>query len=235
MNIFAGMTRAWALFSVMAAICFNAYSQTHYVPHISVGAKGGVTFSDVSFSPGVKQSMLMGATFGGVFTYAEERHVGLRFELNIAQRGWKENFEEFNDEFNYSRQLTYIELPVMTHIFFGGRRVKCLFNLGPQFAYMISENVKSNFNYHDPASVPGFPIANRHQEQMYLDIKNKFDYGITAGIGVEFVINRRNSIQLEGRYYFGLGNIYPASKKDVFGASRNQSIVGTLAYMFRVK
>lgn len=209
--------------------------QTHYVPHITVGGKGGVTFSNISFSPGVEQSMAMGTTFGLSFTYAEERHVGLRFEVNLTQRGWKENFEEYNDEFNYSRKLTYVSVPLMTHIFFGGKKVKCLFNLGPEFGYLISESVSSNFDYKNPESVPGFPTQNRHMEQMYMEVKNKFDYGITAGIGMEYVINRKNSVQLEARYYFGLGNIYPASKKDVFGASRNQTIAVTLAYMFRLK
>ena len=213
----------------------STIAQTHYVPHISIGAKGGVTMSTMAFSPGVEQSMLMGTTFGATFTYAEERHVGLRFEVNMAQRGWKENFDEYNDQFNYSRQLTYVEIPMMTHIFFGPRKVKFFFNLGPEFAFMISDKISANFDYENPQSVQGFPYQNRRLEQMELKIKTKFDYGITAGFGIEYVINRRNSIQLEGRYYFGLGNIFGASKKDVFGASRNSSIGITLAYMFRMK
>lgn len=229
------LNRGVILIIIFFAGMLSMSSQKHYVPHIAVGGKGGVTLSNVSFSPGVEQSMLLGTTFGAIFTYAEERHVGLRFEINVTQRGWKENFEEYNDSFNYSRQLTYVSLPVMTHIFFGGRKVKCLFNLGPEFGYLISQNIKSNFNYHNPESVEGFPVKNRRLEQMSMEIKNKFDYGITAGIGMEYVINRKNSVQLEARYYFGLGNIYSASKKDVFGASRNTSIVGTIAYLFRIK
>lgn len=212
-----------------------AKADTHYIPHISIGGRAGMTLSEMSFSPSVKQSFTNGFMFGAAFTYAEERHVGLRAELNLTQRGWKENFEELNDEFNYKRTLTYIELPIMTHIFFGGRKVKCLFNLGPEFCYMISESVSSNFDYKNPGSVPGFPNINRHTEQMYLDVKNKFDYGICAGVGMEYLLNRKNSLQLEVRYYYGLGNIYPAAKKDIFGASRNMTISVTLGYMFRVK
>lgn len=220
---------------LLAVSCFPVLAQTHYVPHIWIGGKGGVTLSSVTFSPGVEESFLMGTTFGASFTYAEERHVGLRFELNYTQRGWKENFEEFNDQFNYSRQFSYISLPIMTHIFFGPKKVKFLFNLGPEFAYMISQSIKSNFDHTNPMAVPNFPYQNRRLEQMYLDVKTKFDYGITAGFGIEFLINKRNSIQIEGRYYFGLGNVFGASKKDVFGASRNSSIGVSLAYMFRLK
>lgn len=224
-----------ALISGFAAGPVFMTAQTHYVPHVSVGARGGATLSSMSFSPSVEQSMLMGYTFGGVFTYAEERHVGLRVELAVTSRGWKENFEEFKDQFNYSRRLTYIELPVMTHIFFGGKRVKCLFNLGPQFGYMISESISANFDYQHPDQVPDFPTHNRQNEQLYAPVKNHFDYGIVGGVGAEFIINKKSSIQLEARYYFGLGNIYPSSKKDTFAASRNQTISVALAYMFRLK
>lgn len=220
---------------IMSFAALTARADNHYKSHVSVGAHGGVTLSEMAFSPGVKQSFLQGLTFGAAFTYAEERHVGLRAEINMAQRGWKENYEDLNDEFNYSRTLTYLEVPVMTHIFFGGRKVKCFFNLGPEFCYMVGESVSSNFDYQSPSTVPGFPNVNRHNEQLYLDVKNKFDYGICAGVGAEFLINRRNSIQLEGRFYYGLGNIFSAAKKDIFGASRNMTIAVTLGYMFRFK
>lgn len=229
------MKRLSLLLLIAVAAIVSLKAQTHYVPHIMVGGRAGMTMSSLTFSPGVEQKMAMGYTFGASFTYAEERHVGLRVELGISQRGWKEDFGELNDQFNYERKLTYIELPVLTHIFFGGRKVKCLFNLGPQFGYLISESVNANFDYMHPDQVPGFPTRNRNYEQLYMNVQNKFDYGITAGAGVEYVINKKNSIQLEIRYYFGLGNIYPASKKDIFSASRNQTISAALAYQFRLK
>ena len=68
-----------------------------------------------------------------------------------------------------------------------------------------------------------------------MPIDRKFDYGILGGAGVEFIIRRKHSIMLEGRYYFGLGNIYKDSKRDFFAASRNQSIEISLKYMIRVR
>ncbi|MDE7135318.1 MAG: PorT family protein, partial [Muribaculaceae bacterium] len=76
---------------------------------------------------------------------------------------------------------------------------------------------------------------NRMTEQMITPVKNKFDYGITAGLGGEFLISRNHSVFVEARYYFGLGNIFPASKKDTFSASRNSSISVTAGYFFRLK
>lgn len=207
-------------------------AQRHYVPHVHVGIHGGVSMANQSFYPSIKESLLTGAQFGFSFRYAEERHVGLLVELNVEQRGWKENFEE--DPFSFQRRLTYLELPVMTHIFFGTRTIKGFFNLGPEIGYMTGEKTTADFPYDELPNVPGFP-ANRHYEQMQMDVSGRFDYGITAGAGVEFVIRRRHSITLEGRYYYGLGNIFPSARKDVFSSSRGSSIQITLGYLFRLK
>lgn len=218
---------------LIAAGGFTASGQRHYVPHVHVGAHGGASLSTVSFFPSVKDKMLQGAQFGVSVRYAEERHVGLMAELNIEERGWAEDLS--GTPLEYSHRTTYVELPLLTHIFFGSRVVKCFFNLGPEIGFMLSDKVHSNFDYRNPESVPGFPHDNRHLEQMKLEITNRFDYGITAGAGVEFVIRKRHSVMLEGRYYFGLGNIFPSAKKDYFSSSRGSSILITLGYMFRLK
>lgn len=223
------------LLPIVACVAFGAMAQRHYVPHVHVGAHAGMSMSRVSFYPKTKQMNLPGMQFGLSFRYAEERHVGLLAELNIEQRGWKEDFEEANSSFEYWHRTTYVELPIMTHIFFGSRVVKGFFNLGPEIGYMISDNVHANFDYENPTQVPGFPYEYRQLDQMKLKITNRFDYGITAGAGVEFIIRKRHCIQLEGRYYYGLGNLFPSSKKDEFSASRGSSILVTLGYMFRIK
>lgn len=222
-----------AAIAILLAVCAPcASAQRHYKPHVHVGVHGGMSLGSTSFYPSVKQKMIQGFTGGISFRYAEERHVGLMAELNLTQRGWEEDFEEHPLE--YKRRLTYIELPVLTHIFFGSRVVKGFFNLGPQVGFLLSSSIKSNFDYRHAASLPDFP-RNRRTQQLDMKITNRFDYGITAGAGVEFVIRKRNSITLEGRYYYGLGNIFPSSKKDYFSASRGSSILVTLGYLFRIK
>lgn len=218
----------------LIACATGVAAQTHYVPRISAGLHGGATLGQVGFSPSVRESFIQGITAGASLRWAEERHVGIVAELNFAQRGWKENFFENSGRFRYLRRLSYIEIPVMTHIFFGSRRFGGFFNLGPQIGYMISDGIESNFNYAAPATEPSFP-SNRQTLQMAMEIKNRFDYGITAGAGMEFYINPRNSVQIEARYYYGLGNIFPSSKKDHFSASRTSMIAITAGYMFRIK
>ena len=231
------MSRARILRSVIAMVILLAaalpsQAQKHYREHLWVGVHGGLSMSRQSFSPSIDQKMHNGFTGGVTFRYAEEKIFGLIGELNLVQRGWQENFKD-NPELSYKRNLTYISLPIMTHIYFGSRRFKGFVNLGPEISYMLSEDKSANFDYSDPtaAEIP----ATRVTRQMTMDIKNKFDYGITAGIGVEFYLRPRHSLVLEARYYFGLGNIFPSTKADYFSASRASAIQVTLGYNFRLR
>ncbi|MCM1450621.1 MAG: PorT family protein [Clostridiales bacterium] len=223
------------LLSIVAlAVPVRSMSQTLYRPHFHVGGHAGVALSQQSFNPSIEQKFHQGITMGVSAMWAEERHVGIQVELNFTQRGWTEDFTE-TPQFSYSHTLTYVELPILTHIFFGGRKVKGFFNLGPQLGYMIANSVDANFDTADIASIEGFPMVNRTTRQMTMEIENRFDYGICAGAGIEFTIRRRHAIYLEGRYYYGLGNIFGASKKDYFSASRGNAITVTLGYHFRLK
>ena len=99
----------------------SATAQRTYRSNLSVGGRAGVTMSNVSFMPKVPESMLMGWTVGAVVRYTEEKHVGVVGEINISQRGWKESYDPGQD-FSFSRSLTYINIPVMTHIYFGPKK-----------------------------------------------------------------------------------------------------------------
>lgn len=207
-------------------------AQTHYSSNVSLGLKGGVDMSEVFFNPNVKQKLNQGYTAGVMFRYIEENHFGLIAELNFAQRGWAENFE--GAPYRYKRTLNYIDLPIMAHIYFG-RRGRFFFNAGPQFGLFLSESTSANFDPAKMATLPDFPYSKRMNEQMLIPVSQKLDYGIAAGIGGEFNVNKRNSISLEARFYFGLGNIFPSERRDTYSASNQMTISATVGYWFRLK
>ena len=226
------LTIRFLLSALLVISAFTLRAETHYKPHVSIGARAGASLGQMSFSPSVKQLWNMGSTGAVTFRYTEKKIFGLIAELGWVQRGWKENYELY--PFEYSRTLTYINLPLLTHIYFGTPRFKGFVNLGPQVAYMIGESTSANFDYANVASVPDYP-RNRRTEQLNMAIKNRFDYGICASVGCEFYVQPRHSLLVEGRFYYGLGNIFPAAKADVFGASRCMSIEVSLGYFFRLK
>ena len=220
-------------FALFVLTVITATAQTHYEGSISVGCKAGATLSRVNFNPSVQQVMQPGMTAGVMFRYIEEKNFGLIAELNMTQRGWKENFEESN--YNYSHRFTYIELPIMTHIFFGNQRVKGFFNLGPELNVMIGNGISSDFDYQNAADLDYFIQDTRHIEQMTLDISNKFDYGICAGAGMEINLNPKHSLLIEGRFYYGLTDVFPNHKTDIFSSSNSMTINLTLGYFYRLK
>lgn len=216
----------------ISLVCGSVASmaQTHYTANISIGVKGGADLSRVSFTPSVKQSFALGMNGGVTFRYIEENHFGLIGEVNFEQRGWKENFEEY--PYKYTRTLNYVQIPFLAHIYFG-RRGKFFFNAGPEIGFMIGESTSANFDYKNVSQIPNFPLRTTYQYQ--LAAENKIDYGISAGLGGEFNLNRRNSIYIEGRFYYGLGNVLRSGRTENFRGSNSMSVMASIGYWFRVK
>lgn len=212
---------------------FTSYGQNHYEPNVAVGAKSGYSLSKINFNPSVPQSMQGGLLAGVTFRYAEEKNFGLIAEFNIEQRGWKEKYE--GTSFMFNRRLTYLQIPVLTHIYFSNQHFKGFFNAGPEVGYMIATKTNANFDYNNITSIPDFPTQNRYNDQLTLPIKNRFDYGISAGVGVEWIANRKQSFNFEGRFYYGLSNVFSSKKADPFSGSNSMSIMITFGYYYRLK
>ena len=225
--------RRLALIIALLASSLLAVAQTHYEGTISVGGKAGASLSRVNFYPSVTQKMLPGVTAGVMFRYIEEKNFGLIAELNLTQRGWQEKFEE--SDYSYSHKFTYLELPIMTHIYFGNQRIKGFFNLGPEINIMMSDGISSNFAYQTAGDMDYFVDNTRHIEQMSMGINNRFDYGICGGIGTELNLNSKHSLLLEGRFYYGLTDVFPNHKTDIFSSSNSMTITVTLGYCYRLK
>lgn len=88
-----------------------------------------------------------------------------------------------------------------------------------------------NFNFED---INLDDRVNHTVAQDTMAVENKFDYGIVAGLGVEYSHPKVGHFQLEARYYYGLGNIYGDSKKDYFGKSNFGNIIVKLTYLFDI-
>ncbi|MDD7343103.1 MAG: porin family protein [Bacteroidales bacterium] len=218
--------------AAMAATATVAGAQ-HFEPNVAIGGHAGYTLSKVSFNPSVPQGMLGGIEAGVAFRYMEEKHFGLIAEVNVQQRGWKEQFDGYS--YQFQRRFTYVQVPFLTHIYFGSDRCHVYFNAGPELAYMIANSTSANFDYANFKQIPDFPSANRNTDQFTLPVKNKVDYGISAGLGVELYTRRRHSFSLEGRFYYGLNDVFSSHKKDTFSGSAGMSLMVRLGYYYRIK
>lgn len=228
------LLKYFLLLSAIMLTSIVAQAQTHYEANIAIGAKGGITLSKVNFNPSIPQTLAQGIMAGAMFRYIEEKHFGIIAELNLVQRGWKEKFE--GTLLSYSREFTYIQLPVMTHIFFGSDKFRGFFNAGPEVALMIGKGkTKSNFDYVNWSTIADQLTTGRETDQFILQPEHKFDYGITAGVGMEFIARNKHSFLLEGRFYYGLNDVFANHSKDAFSSSSTMNIMVTLGYFYRLK
>ena len=135
---------------------------------------------------------------------------------------------------NYSRTVNYIQVPFLAHLAWGKEKKGFNFfvNAGPQMGVYLSESTKSNFDF-DKRNTADRVSSVAAQDTM--KVEHKFDYGIAAGLGVEYTIPKVGHFLLEGRYYYGLGNIYGDSKRDYFASSNYQTISIKLSYLFDLK
>ncbi len=214
---------------------------------LTIGVAGGYVMSNVRFTPKVPQGYHGGMTGGLAFRYVCEKYfktiASVYAELNYSQLGWKEDILDrdnqpvINGETGlaeaYSRTINYIQVPVMAHLAWG-REYKGLsffLNLGPQFGIYMSESTKSNFDFDKRNTTDRASLV---VAQDTMAVENKFDYGIAVGLGAEYSIPKAGHILLEGRYYYGLGNLYGDTKRDFFGSSNFGNIVIKLTYLFDI-
>lgn len=199
-----------------------------------VGVGGGALMSSVDFMPNVLQKQHLGIHGGISAKYITEKHLGLLLELNYAQRGWTEDFPA-ESGFSYTKTLNYLEIPFMTHVYFG-KKVRFVINAGPQLGFLLGSS--QNMNDALAADIaakkqqnPDAPIGMQYSLE-----PRKFDYGLIGGIGMELKTGVGN-IELEGRYYFGLGDVFESrkSKEDFyFNRSAHRIIEAKLTYYYRI-
>ena len=211
--------------SVLSLSVLSVCAQKPFPKEHLIGVTGGMNMSKMTCRPSIVQDYKMGETFGISYRYIEEKFFGIQAELLFTTRGWKDRLEDYPDLY-FDRTLSYIELPIMSHIFFGNNRFRGFVNLGPQISYFTgSDKINVNFD----SSFSDEIITSHH----YLSVANRFDYGIVGGAGIELRFGR-NIVAIEGRYYFGLGDIFPNEKKDEFEASSHQNISIKATYYFRL-
>lgn len=230
----------------------GAYAQIgDYRNELAVGVSGGYVMSNVGFgTKTVPQGWLGGMTGGLTVRYTSEKYFNsicaVVAEVNYVQTGWKEDIRDINDEpayyvddtekqnpLYYERHMNYLQIPVMARLGWGRERkgFQGFFQLGPQIGLFLNESTRTNvvMGYGTQVERVSHVVA-----QDTMAVENKFDYGVAAGLGLEFSHPKAGHFVLEARYYYGLGNIYGNSKSDYFGKSNFGNIVVKFSYLFDI-
>ena len=252
-----------ALFTFHFSLLTSFAQVGEYRTDFAVGINGGYSMSNIAFVPKVPRGLIGGMTAGFSARYTCEKYFksvcAVVAEVNLTQMGWKEEILDFDDQpvvlhtdpsqtLKYARQLNYVQIPIFARMGWGRERkgLQAFFQIGPQVGFLLSESTDTNFDVHqsdfnpDPSDAPNPEykyMSSRVSDVVAQDtmaVENTFDYGIAAGLGLEFSHRKLGHFLVEGRYYFGLGNIYGSSKRDYFARSNFGNIVIKFTYLFDI-
>lgn len=189
-----------------------------------VGAYGGATVSTVLFSPKVPgtSDLLkwpLGWNAGAMFRYGAHKVCALQVEIGYVQRGWREYSQ--TDGYDYTRRLHYIQLPLLSHIHFGGEHFQGFVNLGPQIAYCLSSQELG--------------VKQSTSVYQYRPIDHAFDWGLAGGLGFYGMHRKVGVFQLEARVHYSFGSIYNNSRAQHFAASNLLTVSLNFAYLWQLK
>ncbi len=198
----------------------------------SFGVTAGYTMNTMDFNPRIKQSSKGAPMFGVAARYVCEKYFtavcAVELELQYANLGWNELIDDGSMN-TYSRDLHYVNIPMLMQMGWGRERrgMKFIFEAGPQLGVYMSG--AEHFGGEGSWDISKRPNNVTGQYGMTPD--NKIDYGITAGAGLELSTGIGHFL-LQGRYYYGLGDVFDNSKKGYFGRSANQTLSVKLTYLF---
>ncbi|MCT4639976.1 MAG: PorT family protein [Bacteroidales bacterium] len=198
----------------------------------SIGIRGGYSQTSIKFEKDYGQTALTGDyTTGIVFRRVDSTKrswvsLGIQVEVNYSRKGFNQIIEEANGSVpavSITRNMEYINTPIVTQILIGPKRIKLSLNFGVYFAYMLSlkDNLKSTGN-----------AALSQDSEIYYDAYNRFDYGIVPGAGLALDLNIFY-LQLEARYSFGFGNLYKEDQKYLPSTSRFKSLELSASVLYK--
>ena len=220
------MRRSYIVLLLLLVSLMSVAQPRLRTPEIYVGAHAGVMASTMLFRPNVAKIDIMQSPLtmngGLVFRYAAHKVCAIQVEANYMQRGWREQIAlGTSSSMDYTRQLDYIEIPLLMHLYFGKQRFRGFINLGPQIGYCIRDIATQ--------------LPSTITSPQYQPIEKPFDWGLAGGLGCYYRTKKIGLFQLEARFNFSMGTTYNDRKVDYFSQSNAMNLSLNLAYLWEIK
>jgi outer membrane protein W len=166
-------------------MCFQATAQTKVW---SVGPEVGISVSKYG-KDAITNEFKSGAIGGMFLTYSILNSFAITTKLLYSQKG--ASFESIDTK----QTLNYIEVPVIGRFFLNkeGNFRPNIF-VGPSFGFLGGATNKVGSS--DRVAIDG-----------YKNIFNNFDFGVTGGLGLNFLVATETYLVIDARYTHGLSDI----------------------------
>ncbi len=208
---------------MLLAFSINALAQNKkFEPKLYIGASAGANGSRMLFLPSVRQSLMISPMAGAIFRVDTESFAGIQVELNYSGQGWKEKFEGEQVGLAYERRLHYIEMPLLSHLYYKSSKVKLFLNIGPKIGYQFAS----------AATQLGEGFTETQLKRYAMEIKRRFEWGLAVGPGLSFDAGKLGLLELEGRFFYGFSDIFPNRQQDFYKQSSEMVYTLKLNYLF---
>lgn len=194
------ITLVWIILTTLWAVDAHASRYGHFPRFGGVGFKGGLAISNMTGNfidfnndeVGLPNGPLNSFSGGVFFTYRVSPAYSFQQEILYTCIGTK--WESSGNSFAY--QFTYVELVTLGKIIIPtGSTVEPTLFFGPHWGLLVAaDGVLS--------------IDGERQKQSIMDGCDATELGLDVGIGLEFLLGRSSRFVLEGRYSFGLSNVF---------------------------
>ncbi|MEN9335665.1 MAG: hypothetical protein RLZZ500_652 [Bacteroidota bacterium] len=161
-----------------------------------VGVRGGLSFSNLYTKDVDDKNRLTGLTAGFFIEAPISNNVAFQPEFNFTMKGAELQYNNVFAQGKTKFGLSYLEMPVLIKA-----NILPMVNVhfGPYFAYLVDARITNED-----------PNGNINFEQTYNeDDFNRFDYGLSGGVGLDF-----GPLGIGARYNYGLRTI---GKEQTFG------------------
>lgn len=200
----------------VCAILFSAMTGA-MAQETAVGVTAGIGNSWLSEQAG-RQLFHPAWNVGGTFLYSTSRHWGFGFDVKYSREGRTTRYQP--DDHRERANLDYIRVPLRVTYFFNelDKDIRIKVSLAPTLGFLAA----ARYSIRDS---DGHEVANNS----FKDQVNGFDFGLTAGAGVNFRISERAWLTTELAYYNGFTNVAKTG-----GTTLNRNLAFNVGVMFGV-
>ena len=170
---------------------------------ISVGLKSSYNSSNINFynnffPQNIGTSSFYDYSFSFITEIKNTKNTGIRIEISKMNKGW---VGDTNNKI-YTSEISYLNVPVTMSTYFGNKKTKINFLLGPFFEYQLSNN-------------SDYLLSEISDLDIYFDDlrDNKWGYGLMTSAGLSFNLNK-NYFQFLVSYQYNFDNLIDVKIKN---------------------
>ncbi len=171
-----------------------------------IGIKGGVNTTSITRSQAGRvdesYSCLTGYDFGFIGRYQFNTWMAIRADLGLMQRSYRmdRNINYLQPVYTEHRN-TYLMLPVMADMSFGGARLRGHLMVGGFAGYWLSARQKGTSFWMTDDYIY---FTDFNEKMEYTADNRRFDAGIAGGLGLSYDMTTHWGLQVDALYYYDL-------------------------------